>query len=108
MKTVTIRNTKSRTQKVRSLSLSGWIGSDLASVSDAFCDYCGRSIIVWYCDKVGSKNGAKECPDGGAHNSTYDAVILEKVYRSRALSSYADVTRKDVNTPLGKNRLIIS
>ena len=49
-----------------------------------------------------------EFPDGGTHNSTYDAVILEKGERSRAIRSYADVTREDVKTPLGKNRLIIS
>ena len=49
-----------------------------------------------------------ECPDGGTHNGTYNVVILEKVERSRAVRSYADVTREDVKTPLGKNRLIIS
>ena len=30
------------------------------------------------CDKVGRKNGAMECPNGGTHNGTYNAVILEK------------------------------
>ena len=49
-----------------------------------------------------------EYPDGGTHNSTYDAVKLEKEERARAVRSYNDVTRKDVKTPLGKNRLIIS
>ena len=57
---------------------------------------------------MGSKNDAKECPDGGTHNGTYDAVILEKGKRSRAVRSYADVTRGDVETPLGQNRLKIS
>ena len=57
---------------------------------------------------MGRGNGAKECPNGGAHNDTYDAVILEKGERSRVVSSYADVTREDVKTPLGENRLIIS
>ena len=57
---------------------------------------------------MGSKNGAKECPYGGTHNGTYDAVILEKGERLRADRRYANITREDVNTPLGKNRLIIS
>ena len=46
--------------------------------------------------------------DIGTRNGTYDAVILEKGDRSWAVRSYADVTREDVKTPLGKNRLIIS
>ena len=58
--------------------------------------------------KVGKKNGTMECTDGGTHNGTYDAVILEKGERSRAVRIYADVTREDAKTPLGKNRLIIS
>ena len=49
-----------------------------------------------------------QCPYVGTHNDTYDAVILEKGERSRVVSSYADVTREDVKTPLGQNRLIIS
>ena len=60
------------------------------------------------CDKVGRKNGAKEYPDGGTHNGTYDAVILEKGERSWAVRSYSDMARGYVETPLGKNRLIIS
>ena len=63
---------------------------------------------VGYCGKVGSKNGAMECPNGGTHNGTYDDVILEKGERSQAVRIYTDVTREDVETPLGKNRLIIS
>ena len=54
---------------------------------------------------MGRENGAKECPNGGTHNGTYDVVILEKVDSSRAVRSYADVTGEDVKTPLGKNRL---
>ena len=49
-----------------------------------------------------------ECPDGAIHTGTYYDVILEKGERSWAVMSYADVTRKYVKTPLGKNRLIIS
>ena len=51
--------------------------------------------------KVGRKNCAMEWPDGGTHNGTKHAVILEKGERSRAVRSYADVTREDVKTPLG-------
>ena len=65
-------------------------------------------MSVGDCSKVGRKNGAMECTDGGTHNGTYDAVILEKGERSQAVSSYSDVTREDVKTPLGQNRLIIS
>ena len=49
-----------------------------------------------------------ECPDGGTHNDTYDAVILERVERSWVVRIYNDVTREDVKTPLGQNRLIIT
>ena len=42
------------------------------------------------------------CPDGGTHKGTYDDVILDKSERPRAVSSYADITREDVKTPLGK------
>ena len=45
-----------------------------------------------------------ECPDIGTRNGTYHAVILEKGERSRAVRSYADVTRGDVKTPLGENK----
>ena len=41
------------------------------------------------CGKLGRENGAKECPNGGTHNGTYNAVILEKGERSRAGTSYA-------------------
>ena len=49
-----------------------------------------------------------ELPNGGTHKGTYDDVILEKGERLRAVRSYSDVTREDVKTPLGQNRLIIS
>ena len=49
-----------------------------------------------------------ECLEGWTHNGTYDAIILEKGEMSRAVRSYADVTREDVKMPLGQNRLIIS
>ena len=58
--------------------------------------------------KVGRKNVAMECPDGGTHNGMYNAVISEKLDRSRAVRSYADTTREYAKTPLGQNRLIIS
>ena len=50
---------------------------------------------------------AMECSNIMARKSTYDAVELEKGEKSRAVRIYADVTREDVQTPLGKNRLII-
>ena len=53
-------------------------------------------LPVGDCDKVGRGNGAKECPDGGTHNGMYDAIILEKGEKSRAVRSYADVTRGNV------------
>ena len=65
-------------------------------------------VPVGDCGKVGRENGAMECPDGGTHNGTHDAVILEKGERSRAVRSYAEVAREDVKTPFGQNRLIIS
>ena len=65
-------------------------------------------LIVGDCGKAGRKNGAMECPDRDTHNATYDAVILEKREKSRSVRSYADVTREDAKTPLGKNRLITS
>ena len=40
-----MRNTKSTTQKVRSLSLSGQIGSDLATRSVACCRQCCSSLV---------------------------------------------------------------
>ena len=60
------------------------------------------------CGKVGRENGAMECPYIRTHNGTYDAVILEKGERSWAVRRYADITRGDVKTPLGQNRIIMS
>ena len=37
-----------------------------------------RGLTVGDCGKVGWENGAMECPDGGTHNGTHDAIILEK------------------------------
>ena len=42
----------------------------------------------------------------GVRRGTYDAVKLEKGEKSQAVRRYADVTREDVQTPLGQNRLI--
>ena len=60
------------------------------------------------CDKTRRKNGAIGCSNIGARKGKYDAVKLEKGETSRTVRSYADVTREDVQTPLGKNRLIIT
>ena len=57
---------------------------------------------------MGRGNCAKECPYVGTHNGKYDAIILEKGERSRVVRSYADMTRGNVEAPLGQNRLIIS
>ena len=59
------------------------------------------------CGKTGRGNGAMECSNIGVRRGTYDAFKLEKGEKSRAVRSYTDVTRADVQTPLGKNRLII-
>ena len=48
-----------------------------------------------------------ECSNIGVRRGTYDDVKLEKGEKSRAVRSYYDVTKEDVQTPLGKNRLII-
>ena len=57
---------------------------------------------------MGREIDTKEFPNGGTRKGTYDAVILDKLEMSRAVRSYADVTRGDIETPLGQNRLIIS
>ena len=59
------------------------------------------------CGKARRENSAMECPNIGARKDTYNSVKLEKVEKSREVSSYADVTREDVQTSLGQNRLII-
>ena len=59
------------------------------------------------CGKTGRKNGAMECSNIGARKGTDDAVKLEKEENSQAVRSYDDVTREDVQMPLGENRLII-
>ena len=60
------------------------------------------------CEKNGRENSAMKCSNTGVRRGTYDAVKLEKGEKSRAVRSYADVTREDVQTPLGQNRLIIT
>ena len=45
------------------------------------------SVTVGDCGKVGSKNYVMEFPNGGTRNGTYDAVILDKVERPRAVRS---------------------
>ena len=70
-------------------------------------EHRGPQECVGDCGKNGSKNGAMECSNIEVRRGTYDAVKLEKGEKSRAVRSYADVTREDVQTPLGRNRLII-
>ena len=62
---------------------------------------------VWDHGNNGRENGAMECSNIGVCRGTYDVVKLKKGEKSLAVRSYADVTREDVQTPLGKNRLII-
>ena len=42
-----------------------------------------------------------ECSNIGVRRGTYDTVKLEKGEKSRAVKSYAEVNREDVQTPLG-------
>ena len=58
------------------------------------------------CGKTGRENGAMECPKIRLRIGTYNTVKLDKGEISRAVRSYADVTREDVQTPLDQNRLI--
>ena len=55
-----------------------------------------KPTTVGYCGKTGRKNGAIECSNIRVRKGTYDAVKLEKGEKSRAVRSYADVTREDV------------
>ena len=48
------------------------------------------------CGKTGRKNGAMECSNIGARKGMYDAVKLENVEKSRAVTRYADVTSEDI------------
>ena len=82
--------------------------SILGFSKDAFVNLKIISVAtVGDCGKTGRKNCAMECSYIGVSKGTYDAVKLEKGKNSRAARSYADITREDVQTPLGKNRLII-
>ena len=65
-------------------------------------------MVVGDCDKVGRENCAKECSDGRKQNGTYHTFILEKGDTSRVVKNYTEVTRGNVEMPLGQNRLIIS
>ena len=56
---------------------------------------------------TGRENGSMECSNIRVRRGTYNTVKLEKGEKSRAVRSYADVTREYVQTPLGQNRLII-
>ena len=71
------------------------------------CDTQHLNIIVGDCGKTGRENGAMECPNIRVRRGTYNTVKLEKGEIPRAVRSYADVIREDVQTPLGQNRLII-
>ena len=64
-------------------------------------------VSVGDCGKTGRENGAMECSNIKVRRGTYDAIKFEKEEKSREVRSYADVTREDVQNPLGKNRLII-
>ena len=64
-------------------------------------------VSVGDCGKTGRENGAMECSNIGVRRGTYDAVKLVKGENSRTVRSYSGITREDVQTPLGKNRLII-
>ena len=64
-------------------------------------------VCVGDCWKAGKKNGAMDCSIIRARKGTYDAVKLNHGERSREIRSYNDVTRDDVQTPLGQNRLMI-
>ena len=63
--------------------------------------------FVGDCGRTGRENGAMECSNIGVRRGTYNTVRLEKGKKSRAVKSYAEVNREDVQTSLGKNRLII-
>ena len=64
-------------------------------------------LTVGDCGKTGRKNGAMERPNIRVRRGTYNIVKLEKGEMSWAVRSYADVTGKNAQTPLGQNRLII-
>ena len=67
---------------------------------------CPQECVEDY-GNTGKKKGAMEWPNIGVRRGTYDTVKMEKGEKSRAVRIYADVTREDVQTPLGQNRLII-
>ena len=65
------------------------------------------NVSVGDCSKTGRENDAMEFSNIGVRRGTYDAIKLEKGEKSRAVRSYAGVTREDVQTPLGQNKLVI-
>ena len=67
---------------------------------------CVLWLSVGYCGKTGRENCDMECSNIGVCRGTYDAVKLKNGEKSRAVRSYADVTREDVQKPLGQNRII--
>ena len=58
-----------------------------------WCHIQASGIIVVNCGKTGRENGAMECKNIGVRRGTYDNVKLEKGEKSRAVRSYADITR---------------
>ena len=75
-----------------------------ASILGSFpCLYFSLTKCVGGCGNTGGGNGAMECPNIGVRGGTYNTVKLEKGEKSRAVRNYADVTREDVQTPLGQN-----
>ena len=66
-----------------------------------------EGMTVGDCGRTGRENGDLECSNTRVCRGTYDAVNLEKGEKSRSVRRYADVTREDVQNPLGGNRLII-
>ena len=56
-------------------------------------------ITVGDCGTTERENGAMECPNTRVRGGTYDIVKLEKGEISRAVRSYTDVTKEDVQTP---------
>ena len=83
--------------------LKGGITCKLHNETDPKCP----QECVGDCGKTGRENFAMECSNIVVCRGMYDAFKLEKGEKSRAVRSYSDVAREDVQTPLGQNRLII-
>ena len=65
------------------------------------------NMTVGDCGMTGRENGDIEYSNIRVCRGTYNAVKLEKGDKSRVVRNYSDVTREDVQTLLGQNRLII-